>query len=79
MSLIMYIRVDLFLGSSNHFSYPRLLQELDGGVAEGGHDGSHLPEPLGDVGHQGGALAGAGDLIVERASLSVNVAVLKVR
>ena len=79
MSLIMYIRVDLFLGSSHHSSYPRLLQELDGGVTEGGHDGSHLPEPLGDIGHQGGTITGAGDLIVERASLSVNVAVLKVR
>lgn len=54
-----------------------LLQQLSGGVAEGGHDGPNLPEPLGDVGHHGAAVTGAVDLIVQGARLSVNVAVLE--
>ena len=62
-----------------HFLILDLLQELGGGVAEGGHDGPHLPEPLGDIGHHGAAVSRAGDLIVQGARLSVNVAVLKVR
>ena len=54
-----------------------LLQQLCGGIAEGGHDGPNLPEPLGDVGHHGATVAGAGDLVVQGARLSVNVAVLE--
>ena len=56
-----------------------LLQELGGGAAQGGHDGPHLPEPLGDVGHHGAALAGSHDLIVQGPRLAVKVAVLKIR
>ena len=55
----------------------RLLQQLGGGVAEGGHDGPNLPEPLGDVSHHGAAVPGAVDLVVQGARLSVNVAVLE--
>ena len=81
--IIVSIRVRPYLFPENlviiavHFL--DLLQELGGGVAEGGHDGPDLPEPLGDIGHHGAAVSGGGDLIVQGARLPVNVAILKVR
>ena len=83
LMIIVSIRVRPYLFPENlviiavHFL--DLLQELGGGVAEGGHDGPDLPEPLGDIGHHGATVSGGSDLIVQGARLSVNVAILKVR